>query len=107
MFAARAGRIHVSPTMKVTAEAIRLKAQGVDVIDFGAGEPDFPTPEHVARAAHAAIAAHFTKYTTNAGTEELRRAICARYKTDYGIDYAPSEVIVSAGGKQALFNAAM
>ncbi len=107
MFAARARRIHVSPTMKVTAEAIRLKAQGVDVIDFGAGEPDFPTPDHVARAAHAAIDAHFTKYTTNAGTEELRRAVCARYKTDYGIDYAPSEVIVSAGGKQALFNAVM
>jgi aspartate aminotransferase len=93
--------------MKVTAEAIRLKAQGVDVIDFGAGEPDFPTPDHVARAAHAAIDAHFTKYTTNAGTEELRRAVCARYKTDYGIEYSPSEVIVSAGGKQALFNAAM
>lgn len=107
MFSARAGRIHVSPTMKVTAEAIRLKAQGVDVVDFGAGEPDFPTPEHVARAAHAAIDAHFTKYTTNAGTDELRRAICARYKTDYGIDYSPAEVIVSAGGKQALFNTAM
>jgi aspartate aminotransferase len=107
MFAARAGRIAVSPTMKVTAEAIRLKAQGVDVIDFGAGEPDFPTPDHVAKAAHAAIDAHFTKYTTNAGTEELRRAICARYKSDYGIEYSPSEVIVSAGGKQALFNAAM
>ncbi len=107
MFAARARRINVSPTMKVTAEAIRLKAQGVDVIDFGAGEPDFPTPDHVARAAHAAIDAHFTKYTTNAGTEELRRTICARYKTDYGIEYSPSEVIVSAGGKQALFNAVM
>jgi aspartate aminotransferase len=107
MFAARAGRIAVSPTMKVTAEAIRLKAEGVDVIDFGAGEPDFPTPAHVSRAAHAAIDSNFTKYTTNSGTAELKRAICERYRIDYGVEYGASEVIASAGGKQALFNAAM
>jgi aspartate aminotransferase len=105
--AERTARIHVSPTMKVTAEAIRLKAQGVDVVDLGAGEPDFPTPDHIAAAAHAAIDAQFTKYTTNSGIDELKRAICARYGTDYGIDVATSEVIVSAGGKQALFNSAM
>lgn len=103
----RTARIHVSPTMKVTAEAIRLKAQGVDVVDLGAGEPDFPTPDHIAAAAHAAIDAHFTKYTTNSGIDELKRAVCARYRADYGIEFPPSEVIISAGGKQALFNAAM
>src|SRR5918996_2457571 len=107
MLAARAGRIATSPTMKVAAEAIRLKAQGVDVVDFGAGEPDFPTPAHVSAAAHAAIDGNFTKYTTNSGTEELKRAVAARYKDDEGVDYATSEIIVTAGGKQALYNAVM
>jgi aspartate aminotransferase len=93
--------------MKVAADAMRLKAQGVDVVDFGAGEPDFPTPPHIEAAAHKAIDAHFTKYTTNSGTDDLKRAIVERYRTDYGIEYAPNEVIVSAGGKQALFNAVM
>jgi aspartate aminotransferase len=93
--------------MKVTAEAIKLKAQGVDVIDFGAGEPDFPTPRHISEAAKAAIDANFTKYTTNSGTEELKRAVTERYRTDYGVDYKTSEVIITAGGKQALYNAAM
>jgi aspartate aminotransferase len=107
MLADRTARIGVSPTMKVAAEAMRLKAQGVDVVDLGAGEPDFPTPAHVAAAAHAAIDANFTKYTTNSGTDELKRAVCARYRLDYGIEYTPSEVILTAGGKQALYNAAM
>ena len=105
--AARTARIGVSPTMKVAADAMRLKAQGVDVVDLGAGEPDFPTPDHISAAAHRAIDAHFTKYTTNSGTDDLKRAIVERYRTDYGIEYTPAEVIVSAGGKQALFNAAM
>ncbi|HJR59486.1 MAG TPA: pyridoxal phosphate-dependent aminotransferase [Vicinamibacterales bacterium] len=107
MLAERTKRIGVSPTMKVAAEALRLKAQGVDIVDFGAGEPDFPTPAHVSAAAHAAIDAHFTKYTTNSGTDELKRAVCARYKVDYGVDYTPAEAIITAGGKQALYNAAM
>jgi aspartate aminotransferase len=107
MLADRTARIGVSPTMKVAAEAMRLKAQGVDVVDLGAGEPDFPTPAHVAAAAHAAIDANFTKYTTNSGTDELKRAVCARYLADYGIEYTPPEVILTAGGKQALYNAAM
>jgi aspartate aminotransferase len=93
--------------MKVAAEALKLKAQGVDVVDFGAGEPDFPTPDHVADAAKAAIDAHFTKYTTNSGTDDLKRAVCASYKSDYGVDYTPAETIITAGGKQALYNAAM
>src|SRR5215510_10689838 len=107
MFATRAARMSVSPTMKVAAEAMRLKAQGVDVIDFGAGEPDFPTPDHISAAAHAAIDAHFTKYTTNSGTDDLKRAVCARYKAAYGVEYSPAETIIAAGGKQALYNAAM
>jgi aspartate aminotransferase len=107
MLAARAARIGVSPTMKVAAEAMRLKAQGVDVIDFGAGEPDFPTPAHISDAAKTAIDANFTKYTTNSGTDGLKRAVVARYRDDYGVEYAPSEVIITAGGKQALFNAVL
>jgi aspartate aminotransferase len=107
MLAERARRIGVSPTMKVAAEAMKLKAQGVDVVDLGAGEPDFPTPGPIAAAAHAAIEANFTKYTTNSGTEELKQAIAARYRSDCGVDYKTSEVIVTAGGKQALFNAVM
>jgi aspartate aminotransferase len=93
--------------MKVAAETIALKAKGIDVIDLGAGEPDFPTPKHISAAAHAAIDANFTKYTTNSGTDDLKRAIVARLRTDNGIEYATNEVIVSAGGKQALFNAVM
>jgi aspartate aminotransferase len=107
MLAARAGRIAVSPTMKVAADAMRLKAQGVDVLDFGAGEPDFPTPAHIGAAAKAAIDANFTKYTTNSGTEDLKRAVARRYLEDYGVEYATSEIIITAGGKQALFNAVM
>jgi aspartate aminotransferase len=93
--------------MKVAAEAMRLKAQGVDVIDFGAGEPDFPTPKHISAAAHAAIDANFTKYTTNSGTDELKRAVVDRYRKDYSVEYTPAETIITAGGKQALYNAAM
>jgi aspartate aminotransferase len=107
MLAARAGRIATSPTMKVAAEAIKLKAQGIDVIDFGAGEPDFPTPRHIGDAAKGAIDANFTKYTTNSGTEELKQAVVARYREDYGVEFTTSEVIITAGGKQALYNAAM
>jgi len=106
-FASRMGRIAPSATLKVTAEADRLRRQGVDVVDLGAGEPDFPTPEHVKAAAHAALNEDFTKYTPSAGIAELREAVCARYRVDYGVDFAPDQVILTAGGKQALFNAAM
>src|SRR4026209_645271 len=105
--AARTARIAVSPTMKVAADAMQPKAQGVDVVDFGAGEPDFPTPPHISAAAHRAIDANFPKYTVNSGTDDLKRAIVERYKADNGVEYAISEVIVSAGGKQALFNSVL
>jgi aspartate aminotransferase len=107
MLAERMGRVSASPTLKVLVEADKLRQQGIDVVEFGAGEPDFPTPSHVKAAAHAAIDANFTKYTPAGGTSELKQAICARYKADYGIDYKPGEVIVTAGGKQALYNVAV
>jgi aspartate aminotransferase len=93
--------------MKVTATVDRLRREGVEVIDFGAGEPDFGTPPLINAAAHTAIDQDFTKYTPVSGTMELRRAICDRYKTDYGVEYREAEVITSAGGKQALFNTAL
>jgi aspartate aminotransferase len=107
MLAERLRRVQGSPTMKVAAEAARLRAAGVDIADLGAGEPDFPTPDHVSRAAHAAIDAGFTKYTANVGLSDLREAIAARYRLDYGIDPDPGETIVTAGGKQAMFNVAL
>jgi aspartate aminotransferase len=100
-------RIAPSPTLRVAAEADRLRRQGVDVVDLGAGEPDFPTPEHIKDAAHAALDANFTRYTPAAGVMELREAVCLRYQQDYGVTYRPEEVIITAGAKQALFNAAM
>jgi aspartate aminotransferase len=102
--AARTARIAMSPTMKVTADALKMKAQGIDIVDFGAGEPDFPTPPHVSAAAHRAIDENFTKYTTNSGTEDLKKAIAERHRLDNGVEYSTAEVIVSAGGKQALYN---
>lgn len=93
--------------MKVTATVNRLRREGVEVIDFGAGEPDFATPHAIGAAAHQAIHDNFTKYTPVSGTAGLRRAICDRYRADYGVAYAEAEVIATAGGKQALFNTAL
>jgi aspartate aminotransferase len=103
----RTARISSSPTMKVTATVDRLRREGVEVIDFGAGEPDFATPSSINAAAHDAINRDFTKYTPVAGIAELKRAICDRYRQDYGVEYKENEVITSAGGKQALFNTAL
>jgi aspartate aminotransferase len=107
MFAQRLAQVSASATLKVAAEAERLRRAGVDVVDFSAGEPDFTTPEHVKAAGKAAIDANFTRYTVAAGIPELREAICARYKRDYGVDIAAAEVLITAGGKQALFNTAL
>jgi aspartate aminotransferase len=90
--------------MAVSAEADRLRRQGADVVDFGAGEPDFPTPDNIKRAGYLAIEQNFTKYTNTAGVEELKQAIVARHKTDYGTDYATKECVVTVGGKHAIFN---
>jgi aspartate aminotransferase len=105
MLAERMNRVTTSPTMALAAVAARLKRQGVDIVDLGAGEPDFPTPAHIKAAAHAAIDADFSKYTVVAGIPDLRVAINERYRRDYGIVVSEAETIVTAGGKQALFNA--
>ena len=107
MFAQRLAQVSASATLRVAAEAERLRREGHNVVDFSAGEPDFPTPEHVKAAGKAAIDANFTRYTVAPGIPELRQAICARYKQDYGIEITPSEVLITVGGKQALFNAAL
>ncbi len=107
MLSERMSRVSASPTLKVLVEADKLRRQGVDVVEFGAGEPDFPTPDHVKAAAHAAIDANFTRYTPAAGTAELKDAIAARYAAMYGVDYKANEVIITAGGKQALYNIAL
>ena len=100
----RISTISVSSTMKVSADADRLRREGIDVVDFGAGEPDFPTPDNIKQAAIAAIGANFTKYTNAGGTQELRQAICERHKLDFGTNYALSECMVTVGGKHAIFN---
>jgi aspartate aminotransferase len=103
----RTSRISGSPTMKVTATVDRMRREGIEVIDFGAGEPDFATPAPIKAAAHTALDENFTRYTPAAGIAELKRAIADRYRQDYGVDYKDSEVIVTAGGKQALYNTAL
>lgn len=103
-FSARVGRISESTTMAVTAEAGRLKRAGVDVVALGAGEPDFPTPEHIKQAAVRAIEANFTRYTAAGGIPELREAIVAWHAREFGTGYAPSECIATVGGKHAIFN---
>ncbi|MBX5494097.1 MAG: pyridoxal phosphate-dependent aminotransferase [Bryobacteraceae bacterium] len=90
--------------MKVAADADRLRREGVDVVDFGAGEPDFPTPDNIKQAAIRAIEGNFTKYTPAGGTQELKQAICERHAADYGTSYSPSECIISVGGKHIIFN---
>ena len=102
--AERISLISESSTMKVAADADRLRREGKDVVDFGAGEPDFPTPDNIKKAAIAAIDANFTKYTPTGGVLELKTAICDRHRTDYGTNYSPGECMVTVGGKHAIFN---
>jgi aspartate aminotransferase len=101
----RINRIEPSATMAVVAEADKLRQQGIDVVDFGAGEPHFSTPQHIKDGAIAAIQANFSKYTAVGGTAELRDAIVCRHAADFGSDYRREESIASVGGKHALFNA--
>ena len=105
VFADRIQRIEVSATMAITAEALRLKKEGIDLADFGAGEPHFSTPDHIKQAAIEAIEQNFTRYTNVAGIPELRRAIVDRHAQDFGTDFSPEECVFSTGGKLALFNA--
>ena len=102
--AARISRISVSKTMAVMEAAIKLRDQGIDVVDFGPGEPDFPTPENVKQAAMRAIQENFTKYTAIGGIKELKKAIVEKHARDFGSKYDISECVVNLGGKHALFN---
>ncbi|MEO7652662.1 MAG: pyridoxal phosphate-dependent aminotransferase [Bryobacteraceae bacterium] len=102
--AERISSISVSSTMRVAAEAEKLRSQGIDVVDFDAGEPDFPTPDNIKQAAIRALDQNFTKYTAAGGTAELKQAICERHRADFGTDYKPAECIVSVGGKHVIFN---
>jgi aspartate aminotransferase len=98
-------RVSPSPTVAVSQKAMELKAAGHDVIGLGAGEPDFDTPDNIKAAAIAAIEAGKTKYTAVDGIPEVKQAICAKFKRENGLDYTPSQVAVSTGGKQVLYNA--
>ena len=100
----RAGRISMSSTGAVFAAAAQLKAQGVDVVDLSAGEPDFPTPGHVKQAALEAIRDDFTRYTPTDGIPQLKEAIARRHARDFQSDYSTREVLVTVGGKHAIFN---
>jgi aspartate aminotransferase len=98
-------RVSPSPTVAVSQKAMELKAAGHDVIGLGAGEPDFDTPDNIKAAAIAAIEAGKTKYTAVDGIPEVKQAICDKFKRENGLDYTPSQVAVSTGGKQVLYNA--
>ena len=101
----RVKRISASPTMVVLQAAEQLKSKGVDVADFGAGEPDFPTPEHIKRAAIQALEENRTKYTPVPGIPALRQAICEWHARELGSSYQPAECVVNVGGKHSIFNA--
>src|SRR5260370_2105081 len=102
--AERISSISVSSTMKVSAEAERLRGEGVDVVDFGAGEPDFPTPDNIKQAAVRALEQNFTKYTAAGGRAELEKAVCERHALDCGTSYKPNECMITVGGKHVIFN---
>ena len=104
--AARVSRIAPSPTLAMAATAKAMAAQGIDVIDFSTGEPDFDTPEPVKAAAEAAIRSGFTKYTPSSGIDELRSAIAEKLKIEQGLQYDKSQILVSCGAKHSLYNVA-
>ena len=104
--AARAGRIVPSPTLSIAATAKAMAAQGIDVVDFAAGEPDFDTPDPVKAAAESAIRAGFTKYTASSGIDELKQAIARKLEADQGLRYEKSQILVSCGAKHTLYNIA-
>jgi aspartate aminotransferase len=103
-FATRIGRISVSQTMAVNEKALQMRSQGIDIVDFGAGEPDFPTPENIKNAGVRAIESNFTRYTSIGGTPDLRRAIVESHARIFGSTFDVAECIVNAGGKHAIFN---
>src|SRR6266487_1625142 len=100
----RAASLSPSLTLAIDAKAKQMKADGLDVVGFGAGEPDFDTPQHIKDAAAEALAAGFTKYTPSSGIPELRQAIADNFKRENGLTYKPSQIIVSCGGKHSCYN---
>jgi len=101
----RVSELTPSLTLAIDSKAKAMKAEGIDVCGFGAGEPDFDTPDHIKAAAQAALEMGFTKYTPSSGTPELRQAIADKLKADNGLDYKASQIIVSNGAKQSCYNA--
>ncbi len=104
MLSERIKKIGISPTMKIAAQAISMRAQGIDVVDFSVGEPDFPTPDFIKQAGKKAIDENHTKYTINAGTLALRQAIADYLKKEHRLEYDPAQIVVTNGAKQAIFN---
>ena len=102
----RVHQLAPSPTLALTAKAMSMRSQGLDVISFGAGEPDFDTPDHIKQAAIQAIESGFTKYTPVGGIDELKDAIIEKFQNENGISYNRSEILVSCGGKHAIYNLA-
>lgn len=102
--AQRVSRIKPSPTLAITAKAAALRAEGKDIIGFGAGEPDFNTPDHIKQAAIDAINADFTRYTAVEGTLSLRQAVAEKFKRDNQLDYSPQQILISCGAKHGLYN---
>jgi len=107
MISARINRIKPSATVKIASMAVEMKEQGLDIIDFGAGEPDFQTPANIKEAAFAAIKADKTKYTANSGLLKLREAVSQKLQNDNGLDYSTDEIIISSGAKHSLYNVMM
>ncbi|NIS62225.1 MAG: aminotransferase class I/II-fold pyridoxal phosphate-dependent enzyme, partial [Proteobacteria bacterium] len=102
----RAQGIKPSPTLTITAKAKAMKAEGIDVIGFGAGEPDFDTPDHIKKAAIKALESGFTKYTPAGGIDELKDAVIEKFKRDNGLEYDRTQILISCGGKHSLYNLA-
>lgn len=103
----RARKVSPSPTLAMAAKAKQMRAEGIDVVSFDAGEPDFDTPQHIKDAACKSLQEGFTKYTPVAGTPDLKKAICEKLKADNGLDYEPSQIIVSLGAKHSIYNAVL
>lgn len=103
----RAKKISPSPTLAITAKAKAMQAEGIDVVNFGAGEPDFDTPQHIKDAAVKSLQSGFTKYTPTSGTPDLKKAICSKLQRENGLEYAPNQIIVSLGAKHSIYNAVL
>lgn len=102
--AERLKKVHPSATLAITSKAKKLKAEGRDIVNFAAGEPDFDTPDFIKVAAGEAIKSGFTKYTPSTGTPELKKAICEKFKRDNSLEYNPNQIVVSCGAKHSIFN---